>query len=106
MLLSKFKNDIARFHTPNSENIKRLFKRYLNLNVESCWEWEEMSHEEACQELDKCIELRGEIVHKGRNPSKDETTVNRDQLLKMIALIEQLAWGIEATWGIALKENE
>ncbi len=73
MLLYKFKNDIARFHTPNSENIKKLFERYLNLNVESCWEWDEMSHEKACQELDKCIELRGEIVHKGRNPSKDET---------------------------------
>lgn len=106
ILLGRFNNEIARFNTPNSENIKKFFKRYLDLDVENSWQWRGMTPQTACQKLDKLIELRGELVHRGRNPSVDETKVDRDQLLEMIALVEQLAWSIEATWGMTLKENE
>ncbi len=57
---------------------------------------------QAFQKLDALVELRGELVHRGNIPSLVQAQVNRDQLLDMVALVEQLAWGIEVTWGTSM----
>lgn len=104
ILLDKFSVEISRFNTPNSENIKDLFERYLDLNVEPSWRWRGMSSTTACQKLDELIKLRGELVHRARISSTTGPLVRREHLMEMIALVEQLAWGTEVTFGLALKE--
>jgi len=68
MLLDKFESDLKKFHSPNSENVKSLCKRYLNENdISRHWTWSGIPSTEICLKLDKLIERRGELVHRAES---------------------------------------
>ncbi len=67
---SRIRESLARtldtFHTPNTENTTRLFKRYLGVQIQDVWSWQATSAEHAQKKLDDLIKLRGRVVHRGR----------------------------------------
>ena len=62
-------------NTPNSKNIRRLFKMTLGVDdVTEWWGWQGMRPSQAAAKLDRLISLRGTLAH-GREP-KEALSVN------------------------------
>jgi hypothetical protein len=96
LIHEKFKKDIESLNTPSSENIRKLSKRYLNLDLTQKWKWPGVTSEEACRKLDNLIKLRGAIVHRGRSASEKRRTITKRQLVDSLVLIQRLAVCTEA----------
>ena len=59
-----------KLNTPKTVQIDELFMRALGIpRVSSRWYWNNMPRERAIQKLDRYVELRGEIAHRGRAAS-------------------------------------
>jgi RiboL-PSP-HEPN len=55
-----------RLNTPKSENIDQLFLNALGIpKVSSSWRWHKVTAAQARDKLDKYVNLRGEIAHRG-----------------------------------------
>jgi hypothetical protein len=92
------------FHTPNSANAARLFKRYLGVDIVKKWAWKGVSPDEAQKQLDALIKLRGRVVHRGRvmHPfSPQLKDVRRSDVLKALNLVYNLVDATEHALGIA-----
>ena len=58
------------FNNPKSFYVDELFHDVIGLhNVSNEWRWEKMSASRAREKLDKFIELRGSIAHRGKSSS-------------------------------------
>ena len=82
--------DIAGLNTPNSQNVHKLFKRYVGIDIREGWKWPGMSSEKACARLDELIGLRGELVHRGNDPLEKKAKVPRKELVRAINFVERL----------------
>lgn len=102
MILNKLREDIASLNTPNSKNLKILFKKYLDLKIEDAWKWHNVTFTQACSRLDGLIALRGSIAHRYKSivPLKSKG-VRRDELTNGLILTEKLAQCTEKALGIA-----
>lgn len=102
MILDKLQDDITSLNTPNSKNLKILFKKYLDLKIEHAWRWRSVSFAEACRKLDAVITLRGSIAHRYKSivPLKSKG-VRRDELANALILTRKLAQCTEEALGIA-----
>lgn len=94
---SKFREDIARLHNPNSARTQKLFLDYLGFDVTKNWTWSGLDIATTKKYLDSMIAKRGDAAH--RSPASSLTAVSghivkRDELEKAIALIKFL---VEAT---------
>jgi hypothetical protein len=67
MIIKEMEHELSELNTPNSKNIKALSRHYLGINITDTWKWKGTSSEGVCKKLDKIIELRGNIVHKGKD---------------------------------------
>ena len=94
VLKDAFLAELSSFNTPKSDNIATLFKRYIDIDPRAFWSWHGMTSDQACQQLDELVSIRGGFVHRGRTTNSVSTT-NREQLLAMVSLVEELAWTIE-----------
>jgi len=90
---SKFRDDIARLHNPNSAKTQRLFLDYLGIDVTKAWAWSGLDVSATKKYLDTLVSKRGDAAH--RSPASSLTATNghivkRDELEKAIALIKFL----------------
>jgi len=78
-----------RLNTPKTSNIDDLFEKSIGLkNVSSKWRWSKrLTVQGARDKLDKFIELRGEIAHRG----KPANSVKKVQVTDFRQFIEKLA---------------
>lgn len=95
VVLEQFNDELSAFHSPNSGNISALFNRYIDTDIRSIWTWQGTTSDEACSKLDEMIIIRGGLVHRGRT-SAEAALVDRERLVSMITLVEQLAWTTDA----------
>jgi hypothetical protein len=59
-----------RLNTPSADNIDQLFRDAVGIEkVSAAWYWHNMSAGQARAKLDKLIELRGEVAHRGQAAS-------------------------------------
>ena len=65
LLRQKLEKDLRALNTPDSENIRGLSRRYLELDLTVNWSWPRTTSRAACKRLDDLIGLRGELVHNG-----------------------------------------
>jgi len=97
------KTALDSFHTPNSENTAKLFKRYLGVDVVKNWTWQAVSPDKAQKQLDALIKLRGRIVHRGRTmlqSSTQQQNVDRRTVVKALNLIYNLVDATERALGV------
>ena len=86
-------NDLKYFHTPSTDRIKSIFKKYLGLDVTEGWTWNHYNPERACIELNKITKKRGDIAHRSYRPIAGQPTphaVTREDLRKHIRFIKDL----------------
>lgn len=102
MILEKLRDEIRSLNTPNSKNLKILFKKYLDLTIEHSWIWRGNTFDDVCRKLDALIALRGNIAHRYKSivPLKS-VGVRRDQLVSAITLTQKLVQCTEQALGIA-----
>ena len=88
-------------NTPKSENVRKLFKRYLGSDITRHWKWSGKTAKAACDELDEVIELRGELVHRGRESFDRKSKVKLIQVRNARNLIWRLVQSTEKGLGTA-----
>jgi hypothetical protein len=106
LILDRFRRDIAELNTPSSANIRRLFKKYLEVDIISSWKWQRVSSTVACQKLDRLIELRGDLVHRGKDYIfENKAKALRRQLVEAMNLVTHLAERTAAALKIPLPDE-
>jgi RiboL-PSP-HEPN len=106
MLLEKLSNEIDGLNTPDSENVRRLFKRYLGRgDITKEWHWQGVSASAACERLDALINLRGRLVHRGRELFEERASVRRQDVGNAVSLLKKLVDRTESSLGIAPVET-
>lgn len=62
----RLKEELKRFHNPNSEKTKRIFLEYVGIDVTAKWEWPNVDAPKAKKTLDDWIAKRGDAVHRSK----------------------------------------
>lgn len=88
--------DLKMFHSPSTERVRHLFRKYLALDVSEAWSWNHCSPAQARTELTRLVRKRGDIAHRSLRPSPSDPNskqhaVTRDALRKHIHFIGQIA---------------
>ena len=88
--------DLKIFHSPSTDRVRQLFKKYLSLDVSDAWSWNNCDSDTARKELNRLVKKRGDIAHRSLRPGSGEPqpkqhAVTRDDLRKHIHFISQVA---------------
>jgi hypothetical protein len=104
LIRESLRKSLVSFNTPGSEQVAKLFKKYLDKDVSKTWAWHGVTSAAAREQLDQLIKLRGEVVHKGRklHPfSEPHAIVRRSQVIQALNLIYNLVFATERGLGVA-----
>lgn len=96
---SSLENDLKFFHTPNTDRVKAIFFKYLNIDVTEGWTWNHYDPTKARIELNKIAKKRGEVAHRSWRPVAGHPTphaVTRENLRKSIRFIKDLVKATDA----------
>lgn len=98
---------LEKFHTPNTENVDALFKKYLQCaSISGQWSWQSVPSLKATRQLDALIKLRGRAVHRGMTlhpMSKPEASMKRATVVSALNLIYNLVDSTEKALGVGPK---
>ena len=94
-------NDLKFFHTPSTDKVRPIFKKYLSVDITEGWSWNNCDPAQARKELNQLAKKRGDIAHRSWRPMSGEAqptrhAVKRDDLRKHIHFIKQLASATDA----------
>lgn len=96
---SCLENDLKFFHTPSTDRIKTIFKKYLDVDITEGWVWNHYDAARAKTELNKITKKRGDIAHRSGRPVAGQTNshaVTREDLRKHIRFIKDLVESTDA----------
>ena len=88
--------DLKSFHSPSTDKVRQIFRKYLSLDVSDAWSWNNCDPAKAKVELDRLVKKRGDIAHRSLRPTNGDAqpkqhAVTRDDLRKHIHFITQIA---------------
>ena len=92
-VLARLKDELKRFHNPNSDKTKRIFLDFTGIDVTAKWEWQHFDPVKAKKTLDELIAKRGDAVHRSKaatNGSPAPHLIKREELEKEIKFIKNL----------------
>lgn len=98
-------NDLKYFHTPSTDRVKAIFKKYLDVDVTEGWSWNNYDPLRARAELNRIAKKRGDISHRSLRPipgKPDPHAVTKDELKKIIRFIKDLVGATDAYLSKAL----
>lgn len=101
MIEGKFSEDLRNLHTPNSANVRAMFKKYAGEDVTQAWVWRKVSAASACRKLDALVRLRGKLVHRGKQLFDRKASVKRIDVANAIDLLTRLVAQTEEKLGVA-----
>jgi HEPN superfamily RiboL-PSP-like protein len=87
------KQDLDRFHNPNSAKSRRMYKKYLEVDVTAKWNWRGVTSQRACEQLDALLRLRGKLTHSASGKGlffEPKAAVRLEDAAKAITLVERL----------------
>lgn len=89
-------NDLKFFHTPSTDRVRTIFKKYLSLDITEAWSWNNYEPAQARKELNALAKKRGDVAHRSWRPVSGEAqptghVVKRDDLRKHIHFVKQVA---------------
>ncbi len=89
-------NDLKYFHTPSTDRVRPIFKKYLGLDITDGWVWNNVEPSGARSELNRLAKKRGDIAHRSWRPVDGQSqvqkhAVTRDDLRKHIYFVTQVA---------------
>lgn len=89
-------NDLKVFHSPSTDRVRPIFKKYLGIDITAGWIWNNVEPAAALTELKRLTKKRGDIAHRSLRPidglgQPQPHAVTRDDLRKHIYFVTQLA---------------
>jgi hypothetical protein len=85
----KLEEELKRFHNPDTEKTRRVFREFLDVDVTSGWKWDNYQPGDAKKALDRFLSLRGDVVHRSKEIGAAHP-VKRDTLEKVIRFLKGL----------------
>lgn len=98
-MLSRLQEELKRFHNPNTEKTKKLFRDYLGVDVTASWTWNQCDAAKAKKTLDELISKRGDAAHRAKpagNGVPAAHLVKREELEKSIRFLRSLVDATDA----------
>jgi len=86
--------ELKTFHTPSTDRVRPMFKKYLGFDVTDGWSWNHYDPKKARTELNRLAKKRGDIAHRSLRPIPGQPTqhaVTREDLRKHIHFVKELA---------------
>lgn len=96
---SSLENDLKTFHTPSTDRVRPMFKKYLGYDLTEGWSWNHCDPEKARSELNRLAKKRGDIAHRSGRPLPGQPmqhAVTRDAMRKHIHFIKELVKATDA----------
>jgi hypothetical protein len=90
---TSLKSYLKVFHTPSTDRVRPIFKKYLGYDVTEGWSWNHCDPAKARAELNRLAKKRGDIAHRSGRPLPGQPTqhaVTRDAMRKHIHFIKEL----------------
>ncbi|MBN8431451.1 hypothetical protein JF535_11365 [Microbulbifer salipaludis] len=90
---ASLETELKTFHTPSTDRVKPIFKKFLGYDVTEGWVWNHYDSKKAKTELNRLAKKRGDIAHRSQRPLPGQPTqhaVTRDDLRKHIHFIKEL----------------
>lgn len=89
-------SDLKYFHSPSTDRVKKIFQKYLGIDITVGWEWNHCDSAKAKSELNRLVKKRGDIAHRSLRPTikgapPQQHAVTRDSMRKHIHFVTQLA---------------
>jgi hypothetical protein len=107
MILDNFKNELAALNTPNSENVKKLFSRYLGeKDITQYWQSSKTPGIPASARLDDLIKRRGALVHRGEALMTPNVTITKQELDDAKSLVGDLVEQTAKAMGISTLRSQ
>ena len=97
-MLAKLEEELKRFHNPNAEKTRELFRTYLEVDVTAAWKLQSFAPEEAAKKLDALMKKRGDAVHRAKVVSIGRPAthlVKKEELEKAIRFLKELVVATE-----------
>jgi hypothetical protein len=104
---SSLENDLKFFHTPSTDRVKAIFKKYLDIDITEGWVWNNYDATRAKSKLNKIAKKRGDIAHRSWRPVAGQANshaVTREDLRKHIRFIKDLVESTDAFLSRVLLE--
>lgn len=101
LITEKFSEDIAALNTPNSANVRAMFKKYTGGDITRAWRWKGVSSLDACNRLDALVRLRGSLVHRGKDLFDRKASAKRGNVVDAMDLLTRLVDRTENKLGVA-----
>jgi hypothetical protein len=99
LIREKLDSDLRKLNTPNTKNVRDLSKCYLSTDITAHWSWTRTSAPRAAERLDKLIELRGDLAHRGPELFRS-ASVRRSQAADAVQLLKKLVYCTEKCLGV------
>ncbi len=103
-MIAKLKDELKRFHNPDSARTERLFRDYLAVDVTSHWKLQHLDSVQTAARLDVLLKKRGDAVHRSKTIPKGSPIahlVKKDDLAKAIRFLKELV--IATDKGLAIE---
>ena len=95
---AEFASDLHNFHNPDSKKIRRIYQKYLEVDVTAKWRWRGVTSTSACQQLDTLMTLRHKLTHSAEGMGgagvfnyEAKAVVQLKDAVNAITLVERLA---------------
>jgi len=101
---SSLKNDLKVFHTPSTDRVRPIFKKYLGYDITEGWSWNNSNPSKARAKLNQLAKKRGDIAHRSGRPLPGQPAqhaVTRDEMRKNVHFIKELV----RTTEVYVQEN-
>lgn len=89
----RLNEELKRFHNPNSEKTRKIFKEYLKIDIYEAWEWPNFDKKKTRDNLDALMSKRGDAVHRSKVVTQGTNAphlVKREELEKAISFLKTL----------------
>lgn len=105
IIKERFEQDVASLNTPGSRQVRKLSKRYLAKDITAAWTWRRTSAERAAERLDKLIQLRGSLTHRGRELFETQQAVRKKDALEGRRLVSRLVECTDRELGVQPRKS-
>lgn len=87
---SSLEEELRTFNTPNSSKTKKIFERFLHIDVTKRWDWINGDCDAVRKKLNNWIKTRGQAVHRAVIDKQVHHLVNRNDASKCITFFKKI----------------
>lgn len=101
LVRAQFDQQVEGLNTPGSKQVAKLSRLYLGLDVVEHWVWAGTTSASASKKLDDMIQLRGALVHRGRELFDKRQPVRKTDVIRGLELVTKLVECTDRALGVA-----